>query len=278
MADWKDTMFFWRGEMTTGDHGYGDPMKPNEIWGFKGTWSGVEAAEPPPDGQQDLRPSEDAFAADAANEFHVEGGVGTKQQMLSPYPPDEHPEDDPYRDAIEGETWQLCDGYPAWYMLDNGEGHEKYSDDKHVLRTWFVSRLPPLKPPKNPYGDDFERPDYSNSDIVVVAKGSNEFAKFIALGIWPQPSGPMVLARRYLDDRDPRNKMSHQQILATVPEDLLAAGKPWNADIMATKWSKSKGKGKKKKVTETDNSSSNVAADMTAGDAGHDAKRQKTKG
>ena len=35
MADWKDTMFFWRGEMTTGDHGYGDPMKPNEIWGSR---------------------------------------------------------------------------------------------------------------------------------------------------------------------------------------------------------------------------------------------------
>jgi len=278
MADWKDTMFFWCGEMTTGDHGYGDPTKPNEMWGFKGTWSGVEAAEPPQDGQ-DLRPSEDAFAADAANKFHVAGGVGTKQQMMSPYPPDEN-DDDPYRHPIEGETWQLFDGYPAWYLLDNGEGHEKYSDDKHVLRTWFVSRLPPLQPPKNPYGDDFKIPDYSDTDIVVVGKGSNEFAKFIALGIWPKngSGGPMVLARRYLDDRDPRNKMSHQQILATVPEDLLAAGKPWNADIMATKWSKSKGKGKKKKVTETDNSSSNVAADMTAGDAGHDAKRQKTKG
>ena len=36
-------------------------------------------------------------------------------------------------------------------------------------------------------------------------------------------------------------------------------------------------KNAKKAVVEL-RSSSNVAADMTAGDAGHDAKRQKTKG
>ena len=67
--------------------------------------------------------------------------------------------------------------------------------------------------------------------VGVVAKGSNEFAPFIALGVWSGPSpasssginvedrseaglSPLTLARRYLEPRDPRVKMSHEELLA----------------------------------------------------------------
>lgn len=121
------------------------------LWSFKGSWSGVDAPKPPLAGA-DLCPSGKGFAADAENRFSV---VGSSTHNMH----------DPKGVLLEADSGE---GALGWYLLDNGDGHERHEDSVHILRIARVS------PPAS--GDDDE------GTFNVVATGSNDFGAFLALG------------------------------------------------------------------------------------------------
>jgi hypothetical protein len=124
------------------------------------------------------------------------------------------------------------EGALGWYLLDNGDGHERHEDSVHILRIARVS------PPAS--GDDDE------GTCNVVATGSNEFGAFLALGFATRVpetdqsaasvSWNLTLARRYIGERDPRGKLSHDEILAALSIEETSSGKPWNAPLLSAKW------------------------------------------
>ena len=108
----------------------------------------------------------------------------------------------------EGPLEMAWDGH---YLLDNGEGHQKYSDEEHVCCLNRV-RCPGA--------------DVSHS---VAARGTTEFGCFVSSGVVETvqcgddeqiPRHTLTLARRYLvSDRDPR--------YATPLEDRLSSEAAW---------------------------------------------------
>ena len=100
-------------------------------------------------------------------------------------------------------TFELTSG--TW-DLPAGQSIEKHEDEKHHV---LLSTLPW----KN---CDEDRP-------AVVATGYNAFGSFVSAGyIEPQdPEGKMILARRYLDDRDVRASWSTEELYEKVKKTDL---------------------------------------------------------
>lgn len=196
---WRDTLFFWQGELVV------DPR--DSSWSFQGSWSGADAPKAPKSEDDDLCPSPDTFSADANNTFAISGYMT--------------------RSFHEPRGTEITTQRGS-YQLDNGEGHEEHTDDVHDLRLFAI----PAKRIAN-----------------IVATGENEFGPFIAIGqttegsFRSQPGQlptvcDLVLARRYIDEKDRRRKMSAEDIMALVPPKL-ALGlpfKPWNAPVLAVKF------------------------------------------
>ena len=170
--DWRSPLFYWRGELTPRD----DRLR------WQGAWVAREG---------DL-PTDEEFAA-SENAFDV----------LSNGPEDVfHPfsELDAGKSVLEvlghlegGILFDLIDGY---YLLDNGGGHERFTDIR-----------------QNVLAKQFTRGEGS---FFVAACGTTEFGSFISLGsIDETASGTvqMTLARRYVDDSDPRARWTTDDVL-----------------------------------------------------------------
>jgi len=194
MTDWRDTLFVWRGKIQL----YPDF---NELR-WKGTWVGTE------DPINDFPKVED-FTAEMKNTF--------EQVAL-------------YAECTKEAT---CVKSRSHYMLDNGGGHLATQDDKH--RMYFL-----LPPGCTTNGDGFSGTfksysifrDYKEGSLerwlnpqrdstaycAVCAKGKTIFGPFVSKGIIKLEKNDvkndvdagyswiLTLARRYVDEDDPRLK------------------------------------------------------------------------
>jgi hypothetical protein len=245
MGDWKDTIFFWRGELTL-DAEF-SPAK----WQFAGSWCGADAPAAPPTGGADLCPDAMAFAAAAAaNTFSVTGHVVRPPGAGSAPGPAIYPSQDCIFVQASGRAG-------GTYTLNNGDGPALFADDEHILV--LIATRPPTDSPETNDGGGAGGP------FAVVAKGRNEFGPFLALGFADAgmpaadadttapfegvPRGSAVatvahltLARRYLTSRDPRVELSHAEIWRLAAPTLAANGPPgpWNSPVLAAKWKRPK--------------------------------------
>ena len=162
--DWRSPLFYWRGELTPRD----DRLR------WQGAWVAREG---------DL-PTDDEFAA-SENAFDVSSTAGfefhTHRRLLGIT-----------RELGHATAFGLVDGY---YLLDNGGGHERFTD---IRQNVVVEEKSPTDP------------------LVVAAVGTTEFGAFVSLGsIDETASGTvrMTLARRYVDDSDPRARWTTDDVL-----------------------------------------------------------------
>ena len=163
--DWRSPLFYWRGELTPRD----DRLR------WQGAWVAREGDLPTDD---EFTASENAFdvSSTAGFEFH------THRRLLGIT-----------RELGHATAFGLVDGY---YLLDNGGGHERFTDIR-----------------QNVLAKQFTRGEGS---FFVAACGTTEFGSFISLGsIDETASGTvqMTLARRYVDDSDPRARWTTDDVL-----------------------------------------------------------------
>lgn len=163
--DWRSPLFYWRGELTPRD----DRLR------WQGAWVAREGDLPT---DEEFAASENAFdvSSTAGFEFH------THRRLLGIT-----------RELGHATAFGLVDGY---YLLDNGGGHERFTDIR-----------------QNVLAKQFTRGEGS---FFVAACGTTEFGSFISLGsIDETASGTvqMTLARRYVDDSDPRARWTTDDVL-----------------------------------------------------------------
>jgi len=107
--------------------------------------------------------------------------------------------------STESPVKAFCSGY---YLLDNGEGHEKHGDDTHAC--WFI------RSSSGSVSGNRENQSY----LIVLARGENEFGRFISAGKLERIDGglkyTLTLARRYVTDKDKRWKGT-----ANLPQDTI---------------------------------------------------------
>ena len=162
--DWRSPLFYWRGELTPRD----DRLR------WQGAWVAREGDLPT---DEEFAASENAFdvSSTAGFEFH------THRRLLGIT-----------RELGHATAFGLVDGY---YLLDNGGGHERFTD---IRQNVVVEEKSPTDP------------------LVVAAVGTTEFGAFVSLGsIDETASGTvrMTLARRYVDDSDPRARWTTDDVL-----------------------------------------------------------------
>ena len=97
------------------------------------------------------------------------------------------------------------------YLLDQGDGHARYKDGEHRLH--FFTK--------------------TDADFLVAARGRNEFAPFVSLGKY-QKDGQLVLARRYLDEKDARVEWTLDDLVAAVTP-LENCSEPWRCEALHSK-------------------------------------------
>lgn len=100
------------------------------------------------------------------------------------------------------------------YLLDQGDGLENFQDKAHM----------------------FKISSCEDGSVMVCARGTTEFGAFVSAGKLESASGgamELTLARRYVDDADPRKKWTTAD---KVADQLLAApgaaGAPWTSAAM----------------------------------------------
>ena len=102
---------------------------------------------------------------------------------------------------LSAEKGELAGKLAGSYKLDNGDGPADYSDIEHIVHATPVTSK-------------------AGTPLVVVgARGDTEFGKFLSMGVLVGTT--LTLARRYIDDKDPRNKLS---ATAVVEEHCPAIG------------------------------------------------------
>ena len=178
--DWRSPLFYWRGELTPRD----DRLR------WQGAWVACEG-DLPTDGE--FAASENAFdvSSTAGFEFHIH------RRLLGIT-----------RELGHATAFGLVDGY---YLLDNGGGHERFTD---IRQNVVVEEKSPTDP------------------LVVAAVGTTEFGAFVSLGsIDETASGTvrMTLARRYVDDSDPRAQWTTGQVLDDVRMRHGAGASLWES-------------------------------------------------
>ena len=179
-TDWGGRLFYWRGELTPRD----DRLR------WQGAWVACEG-DLPTDGE--FAASENAFdvSSTAGFEFHIH------RRLLGIT-----------RELGHATAFGLVDGY---YLLDNGGGHERFTD---IRQNVVVEEKSPTDP------------------LVVAAVGTTEFGAFVSLGsIDETASGTvrMTLARRYVDDSDPRAQWTTGQVLDDVRMRHGAGASLWES-------------------------------------------------
>ena len=137
----------------------------------------------------------------------------------------------------------------AGYLLDqnDGQGHKRYNDAQHRVR--FCRE--------------------QNSDWLVVASGKNEFAPFVSLGKYGK-DGELILARRYLDEKDERVRWTLEDLAEEVGSAIDIAA-PWRHEVLHSKVfrkRKSAAKAPANKATQqkTSSISPSTSIDMSSAD------------
>jgi hypothetical protein len=163
--DWRSPLFYWRGELTPRD----DRLR------WQGAWVAREGDLPT---DEEFAASENAFDVLSSGGLELDAGKSMLEIL-------DHPED--------GTVFDLIDGY---YLLDNGGGHERFTDTTHRV---LARRSPP-----------------ESGSLVVAACGTTEFGSFVSLGTVDETASGtarMTLARRYVDDSDPRARWTTDDVL-----------------------------------------------------------------
>ena len=229
---WRDTLFIWRGRFVRQR-----PLEPERspdrptLVHWRGSWIGVDAGGTlEPDA-----PEMEAFADEALPKFAVAG------HRVSPDTPEGFTNGEYRLDKQTNAPRE--DGSCLGWQLENGaEGLAWFQDDEHRVRV---------------DGDD------------VFAVGRNGFAPFVSVGVasgyayelQPQKntavdSRVVVMARRYLDEKDARAKMRLDEWAAEAKRDRARDAKkkknasPWNVPAMASERVKASPARKKTRTAE----------------------------
>ena len=108
------------------------------------------------------------------------------------------------------------------YQLDQGDGLETFSDKTHMFK---ISAAP-------------------DGSVLVAARGTTEFGAFVSAGRLESGGSTgvqLTLARRYVDDADPRKKWTTADRVTTEllsdRQGAFADGGPWRAAAMKLKLS-----------------------------------------
>jgi len=203
--DWRATLFVWRGALDTASHTCGAPMLE-----WKGAWLGTDDDSMPSDADLKASPNtfeletepfdEEAIRAKGERDMNdagvTEGDVAEPDVLFECIDMQRGgaDEDDP-----EGlKAFFVLPGlyemeFSGSYLLDNGDGLQRTEDTEHK---WAV------------------RTDKDDTFAAVAAVGTTPFGRFVSLGVIEGET--MTLARRYIDDSDPR-------IAWTSPDAVLDA-------------------------------------------------------
>ena len=101
-------------------------------------------------------------------------------------------------------TSTLHDALTGSYKLDNGDGPANYSDVEHKVHSInVVSKA----------GTNF---------ILFGARGDTEFGPFLSMGV--RHGNTLTLARRYIDAKDPRMKLSYMDVIEKHCPAICASG------------------------------------------------------
>lgn len=216
---WRDTLFIWRGRFRRRDATR--PGEDDPPFDWQGTWIGVDAGGTlKPDA-----PEMEAFAEKGLPKFDVRGWLDQHRTDRTEGFSGEY-RSDPDREGTPGVGWQLDQG--------DGAGLTWFGDDEHRIRV---------------DGDD------------VFAVGRNAFGPFVSAGVatgysfqtyrqeaptsgrsseTESSSRVVVLARRYLDEKDARATMRLDEWAAEARRDRGDGVKPWNVPAMASEKKKSR--------------------------------------
>ena len=207
---WRDTLFIWRGRFSR--RRSSDPDD-HAFVSWKGTWIGVDAGGT-------LRPDApeiEAFADQGLPKFVV---CGRHEPALPEGFHGEYRLDQSF-EGVHFNKWRL-----GW-QLDQGDG---------AGLTWFE--------------DEEHRVRVDGDDVFAV--GRNEFGPFVSAGFASgyacqlraegegtetEDAREVVLARRYLDERDARAKMRLDEWAAEARrrrDDGASSAAPWNVPAMAS--------------------------------------------
>ena len=233
--DWRATLFVWRGELDIG----GSPdTGPQVSW--RGAWLGTDDDAMPTEAE--LQASANTFelttlpfdheqitersnAKYVGTEFEgqeIDGGsdmVFEAMEMILGGADEEDPEGRKAFLQLDG-LFEMQFG--GSYKLDNGNGLEDTSDDTHrwEVRTW----------PKAAPGEV-----ECATHAAVAAVGTTPFGRFVSLGVID--GSTMTLARRYIEDDDPRAAWaSPAAVLDACLDDAplaladIPAKLPWKVD------------------------------------------------
>ena len=164
---------------------------------WEGRWVASDAGLP---SEEEFATSENTFKLECSADLATLGSLRVRESMKEEEPP------------------QFVSGS---YKLDNGEGLADYSDLEHKL--WAVDGPPSHHPSTHEWA-------------AVGACGDTEFGRFVSLGRLDKPSEGrytrLTLARRYIDEKDPRTAMGPSDVVrrvAGVGEDSWAMDAPWLA-------------------------------------------------
>ena len=233
--DWRSTLFVWRGELEIG----ASPDTGLQI-SWRGAWLGTD---------DDTMPTETALKA-SANTFELKTEPFDEEQIQeksnaklvgTEFEGEECGGTDIVFEAIDmilgGMDEEDPEGRKAFfqlsglfemtlagsYKLDNGDGLEDVSDDTHrfEVRTW----------PSTPPGE-VDRATHA----AVAAVGTTPFGRFVSLGVIE--GSTMTLARRYIEDDDPRAAWSSPTAVldavlggeGPLTLDEIPAKLPWKVD------------------------------------------------
>ena len=219
---WRDTLFVWNGDFKLSDKGKEDEdSSVSAEW--TGTWIGCEEC---PDARTAATPTETAFAS-SDMKFQVQGVIQATKKLLE----------------VEGTQQPFCVA-----SMSKGSGWDLAGDDGNIARySDHVHEIIFQSPKKE--GDD-----ESNTSVIVVAKGENDFGAFISCGKrYPvsgnQNSFRLILARRYLDHRDERAKWDIEKLYTSILSELSQSESsiaPWHcSSLHAEKRQRTRGKRKR---------------------------------
>ena len=232
--DWRATLFVWRGHL--------EIHSPDETQiSWRGSWLGTDDDTLPSDAALTASPNtfelttepfdheqitERSNAKYVGTEFEgqeVDGGsemVFEAMEMILGGADEEDPEGRKAFLQLDG-LFEMQ--FAGSYKLDNGAGLEDTSDDTHrwEVRTW----------PSTPPGE-IDRATHA----AVAAVGTTPFGRFVSLGVIE--GSTMTLARRYIEDDDPRAAWSSPTAVldavlggeGPLALDEIPAKLPWKLD------------------------------------------------
>lgn len=176
-SNWKDTLYIWDGIVTAG---VPEEEKSDFPIQWEGNWVPVTDAPDAHKAEVPKRSGARRDIDDDGNKFDVKGTATPSKGK------DNGGEDSFYDSYFVAE---LTEG-SGWEMKDENDDSKKNShkDETHEV---FVKNI------------RWSGNQKDERDSLVVAKGKNSFGSFCSVG-WVRPGCRWTIARRYLDDADPR--------------------------------------------------------------------------